>query len=336
MSDEPPRATALETAIASQPAEIECLLGAPIGHDMIERLKQAHRIWVVGTGTSQHAAELAAAMFHDAGRAAYAMSSMWFVNWAPPVDPSDAVVVISHNAGAETSYAAAAYTMGMDAGLRVVAITRRGGGLLESLETVDKERSHTYTVSYTSALVLLARLAHELGAEAYTPEVLARIPGAVRAAIDDPGTQDIPLPERLLVLFGEGPAGVTAREGALKIREAAHLIAEGYDVEYLLHGSAVPLTDQDRLVALAPPDTDGLMAEVAAAAEAEGVQVTALIEPADLPPVLAQIPLTVRLQVLALRFALERGTDPDLAITGAWAGERLWALGAPGPSASVS
>ena len=330
MSDPAAAPTELERAIASQPGELGRLLGVAIPHDTIERLRQAHRIWLVGTGTSQHAAELGAAMFHDAGRAAHAVSSMRFVNWAPPVDAADAVIVISHNAGAETSYAAAAYTMGMNAGLRVVAITRRGGGLLEALETVEKERSHTYTVSYTAALLLLARLAHALGAEAYAPEVLARVPDAVHAAIAEPDTTSIPQPERALVLFGEGPSGITAREGALKVREAARMLAEGYDVEFLLHGSAVPLDSRDHLVALAPPDTDGLMAAVAAAAETEGVAVTALIEPSDLPPVLAQIPLTVRLQILALRFALERGTDPDLAIERAWADEALWSIGGPG------
>jgi len=76
---------------------------------------------------------------------------MRFVNWAPPVDPQDAVIIISHNAGAETAYAAAAYTMAMDAGLRVIAGHQAGGRLLEALETVDKEASHTYTVSYTAA-----------------------------------------------------------------------------------------------------------------------------------------------------------------------------------------
>jgi glucosamine 6-phosphate synthetase-like amidotransferase/phosphosugar isomerase protein len=53
-------------------------------------------------------------------------------------------------------------------------------------------------------------------------------------------------------------------------------------------------------------------------------------EPADLPPVLAQIPQVTRLQILALRFALERGVDPDKVIVGAWDDEALWAIGSPG------
>lgn len=335
MSDVAPATTALERAIRSEPDELQRMLDLPIPHDTIERVKQAHRIWLVGTGTSQHAAELGAWMFHDAGRAADAMSSMHFVNWAPPIDPRDAVILISHNAGVETAYAWSAYTMSMSAGLRVLAITREGAGLTEAIETVAKEQSHTYSVSYTAVLTVLARLAGGIGAESCSPTALARIPGAVRDAIDRPGTEGIAQPERLLVLFGEGPASVTAREGALKVREASRFPAEGYDVEYLLHGSAVPLTPADHLVALTPPDTDGLTEGVAAAAAAEGIGVTRVVEPADLPPILAQIPLVSRLQLLALRFATERGENPDLVIERAWAGEELWAIGSakggPGP-----
>jgi glucosamine--fructose-6-phosphate aminotransferase (isomerizing) len=320
--------TALERAIRSQPDELERLSKTDV-HAAVEKLKQCHRIWLVGTGTSQHAAELGATMFHEAGRAATAVSSMNFVNWAPPVSPEDGVVVISHNAGAETAYASSAYTHAVDAGLRVLAITRQGGRLADSLETVPKEQSHTYTVSYTAVLLLLARISSLLGAEAFSPDVISRVPAAVRDAISDPGIQHVGQPKRLLLLFGEGPAAVTAREGALKLREASRLPAEGYDAEYLLHGSAVPLSPDDRLIALSPPDTDGLVTALASAAEAEGVSVDRLREPAALPPALAQIPLTVRLQLLALRFARERRKNPDLVIGGAWADDHLWAIGTP-------
>jgi glutamine---fructose-6-phosphate transaminase (isomerizing) len=177
--------------------------------------------------------------------------------------------------------------------------------------------------------VQLARLAHELGGAAFTPEVLERVPGAVRAAIMEPETEGIALPDRLLVLTGEGPASVTAREGALKVREASRFPAEGYDVEYLLHGHAVPLNASDHLVTLAPPDTQGLTAGVEVAARATGISVTRVEEHADLPPPLEQIPLTVRLQTLALRTALERGQNPDIAIEGPWDDPELWAIGSP-------
>lgn len=83
MSDAAPTTTALERAIRSEPDELQRVLDMSIAPDTLERLRQAHRIWLVGTGTSQHAAELGASMFHDAGRGAVAMSSMHFVNWPP-------------------------------------------------------------------------------------------------------------------------------------------------------------------------------------------------------------------------------------------------------------
>ena len=57
--------------------------------------------------------------------------------------------------------------------------------------------------------------------------------------------------------------------------------------------------------------------------------VTRVEESAELPPLIAQVPLTVRLQALALRFALERGTNPDVAIEGPWDDPGLWAIGSP-------
>jgi glucosamine--fructose-6-phosphate aminotransferase (isomerizing) len=318
--------TALERQIRSQPEELERLAAHPI-HEAVERLAQCRRIWLVGTGTSLHAAELGASMLHEAGRGAQAVPSMQFLNWAPPVDPRDGLVLISHNAGEETAFAAAAYRQAKDAGLRVLAITRQAAGLPDSVETVPKETSETYTVSYTTALLLLARIANGLGAGSLDAEEVAKVPGAVRAAIENPGTAGVGVPRRVLVICGEGPASVTAREGALKLREASRTLAEGYDVEYLLHGSAVPLTSGDHLIALSPPDTNGLVDGVAGAAGRQGVAVTRVAEPSGLQPFLAQIPLTVRLQMLALRFAIERDQDPDHVITGPWGDPALWQIG---------
>jgi glucosamine--fructose-6-phosphate aminotransferase (isomerizing) len=324
----PDTTTALERQITSQPEQLEAVLAEPLPTSAAERLRSAGRIWLVGTGTSQHAAELGAQMLQAAGRDARAASSMAFAN-RPPFAEGDGVILISHNAGSETAYAGASWTMATRAGLPVVPITRRGGSLPDAIETVHKETSHTYTASYTAALVQLARLAHELGAEAYSADALERVPPAVRTAIDDPRTEAIAQPERLLVLTGEGPAGVTAREGALKVREAARFPAEGYDVEYLLHGHAVPLDASDHLLTLAPPDTQGLTAGVEDAARGVGIPVTRIEEPADLPSPLEQIPLTIRLQLLALRYALERGQNPDVAIEGPWDDPELWAIGSP-------
>jgi len=323
--------TNLERQILSQPDELFRMLTSETTREQVhaaaEGLQRSRRIWLVGTGTSHHAAILGAGMLQDAGRSAVAVSSMRFVVWAPIVGPDDAIVVITHTG--ETAYALAARALATTAGLDVVTITRRGAPFPRSIETCAKEAAETYTVSYTTALVALAMIAREMGADSIDDESLALIPGAVRNAIDAPGIESIRAPERGLVIAGAGPAAYTAREGALKLREGARVLAEGMDIEYLLHGNAVPLTGRDALVTLTTPDTDGFVEAVARAAEAEGIPVSRVGEPAPLPMLLAQIPLTVRLQLLALRLATERGQDPDTVITGAWADERLWQIGRP-------
>jgi glucosamine--fructose-6-phosphate aminotransferase (isomerizing) len=147
------------------------------------------------------------------------------------------------------------------------------------------------------------------------------------------------VPARSLAIVGCGPWGITAREGALKIREGARMLAEGFDTDRLLHGGAVPLTAADGLVVLEPAaDPDGLTAALGAAAEAERVPVAVLAaadvpgsaDSGPLPPLVAQIPMTVRLQLLAERFARLRRQDPDVAIIGEWDAPALWKMGAPG------
>ena len=325
------RGTNLEQQIRSQPDELAHLLTSEIVREQVhaatEGLQRARRIWLVGTGTSHHAAILGAGMLQDAGRAAVAVSSMRFVVWAPIVGPDDAILVITHTG--ESSYALAARALATTAGLDVITITKRGAPFPRSIETTAAETSETYTVSYTTALLVLAMIARDMGADSLTDDAIARVPGAVGSAIDSPGIDDIAVPDRVLVVAGAGPAAVTAREAALKVREAARVLAEGYDVEHLLHGSAVPLDPRDRLLALMSPDDDGFVDAVASAASAEGIGVHRLREDAPLPALLAQIPLTVRLQMLALRFAVEGDRDPDTVIVGGWADERLWRIGRP-------
>ena len=322
--------TALERQIRSQPEEIERMLSSATVREQVhvssEGLHRARRLWVVGTGTSLHAAELGAAMLMEAGRAATVVPAMQFATQAPVIGPKDGVIVLTHTG--ETSYALAVRALAFTGGLDTVTITKRGTSFPRAIETVTAETSETYTASYTAALVVMALIARELGAESLSDDTLGAIPDAMRSAIDDPGIASIPRPDRALVIAGAGPAAVTAREGALKAREAARVLAEGYDAEYLLHGSAVPLGARDHLVTLTPPG-EPLVAGIAAAAAAEGIGHTSLDEPSSLPPLLAQIPLTVRLQLLALRLAGEGGHDPDQVIVGAWADEGLWRTGAP-------
>jgi glucosamine--fructose-6-phosphate aminotransferase (isomerizing) len=320
-----------ERQIRSQPDELERMLSDARVREQVhaaaEGLHRVRRIWVVGTGSSQHAGALGAAMLQDAGRSAHAVSSMQFVRNAPIVGPHDGVIIITHTF--ETAYAVAARALAFSAGLQTFTICRRGLGMNDVVETVDLEPAQTHSVAYTSALLALGMIAAQMGADAISPTSLAMVPDSVRQAIAVPGVDQVPNPQRALVFLGAGPAAVTAHESAMKCREAARALAEGYDAEYFLHGSFPPIGGQDHVVALMTPDDDGFVGALARTAAAAGIGTTAIAEPAPLPAVLAQIPLTVRTQFLAARLARARGTDPDTVVTGRWDDRALWSIGSP-------
>lgn len=335
--------SALAETIAIQGRVLRHVLDLDLA-SAVARLEGAGRVWLVGTGSSEHAACLGAAMLATAGLDARASSAAGFVAAGrldprrgaptdgsiaagPRLGPDDALVVISHTT--ETAFARRIREDALAAGTRLVTITAEGKDWPEAIEAAPPERSETYTASYLAALLALARLAMALGGAEWTAGDLAALPSLVENAGVEPLPVEAP-PRRLTVLFGAGPAAVTAREGALKLREASRVLAEGFEAEYLLHGSAVPLRSDDQLIAVDPDgDPSGLTPSLADAAEREGLPVARLDPPPDLHPLLAQIPLTVRLQALPSRWADRHGIDPDTVILGAWADRSLWTLGAP-------
>jgi glucosamine--fructose-6-phosphate aminotransferase (isomerizing) len=313
--------SALAETIATQGAVLRRVLELDLAR-AVARLEGAERVWLVGTGTSEHAAWLGAAMLAGAGLDARPCAAAGFVAAPPRLGAEDAVVVITHTA--ETVSARRAREVATAAGARVVAITGEGKGWPEAIEAAPPERSETYTASYLAALLVLARLAVRLGGTAWDEAQLGALPALVEAAGAEPLLVERP-PRRLTVLCGAGPAAITAREGALKLREAARLLAEGFESEYLLHGSAVPLDADDLLIAIDPAgDATGLTAGLLRAAAGEALAVASLDPPADLHPLLGQLPMTVRLQVLASRWADSRHLDSDRVIFAGWADKKLW------------
>ena len=175
------------------------------------------------------------------------------------------------------------------------------------IETVEQETAGTFTASHLGALARLVQLAVALGADLGD---LDAVPDAVAAALAAPSPR-VELPERGLEFVGAGPNQWTAAEGALKVREAAHLFTEGLSVEQLRQGPGFALGSRDALVSL---DGGGPSAarprKVAAAVEAAGSRVYR-IAATELGEPLSIFSLTVAVQRIALDFALRLGTDPD-------------------------
>jgi glucosamine--fructose-6-phosphate aminotransferase (isomerizing) len=315
--------SAMRATMARQPEELRRLLADREPAARAAELLAGRRVLLAGTGTSWHAANHGAWMLGAAGVEAWAIQPMdAAVGGVRPrarAGPAsgvhlpasgarggdaDALILLSHTG--IKRYSAALRESARAAGVPTLAI----GGIDRpgvDLPTVERERSSAYTASHLGALLRLAQLASELGAELGP---LDEVPDAVAAALARP-SRGVEPPARLLEYVGAGANAWTAEEGALKVRETARLASDGLMVEQFLHGPAVALDTRDALVCL---DGGGPGAErvedVAEVVEAGGARVHRVVA-RELGEQLSIFPLTVAVQRIALELAEALGTDPD-------------------------
>ena len=163
--------TKLTEMIAAQPQALRQTSEMDVGAEA-ERLRACRRLFLVGTGTSHHAALLGAQLFRSGGTDAHAVPSSEFVRWRPEPEPGDGLIVITHTG--ETAYAQAARAAALAAGTPLVTLTGPQVDWPEATRTPVKELAETYTVSYTTALGVLGLLAHALTGARTGPEELRR------------------------------------------------------------------------------------------------------------------------------------------------------------------
>jgi glucosamine--fructose-6-phosphate aminotransferase (isomerizing) len=192
-----------------------------------------------------------------------------------------------------------------------------------------EETSWAHTVSYTSALcaaLVLAR--HWAGVPALPSGEEDPLSEAVIGALALEN-QVVETVERLaerptMVILGSGPAEVTAREAALKLREAAGRFVATGGVEEFLHGMLPSVTDRSVIIAVTGTPFERTRAEQGLAAAREIGAETLLVDssggpPGDtvlsvpaVPPAMAIVPQVVPLQLLAYWLATSEGRNPDV------------------------
>lgn len=303
------------------------------------RVADLDRLFIVGIGTSWHAALMAEHFMREygGGMPAQAVHSFDFVLYGPPLTDRDAVVVISHTGSKSYSVDALESAKASLAALAFVA-GEAGAARHDDIEhlfvTVPPEGSATYTFSYTSALAVLAQLAgrigaHRAGATTLEESLLTdEVPAALRVALRmEEQMHDLArrhLNARHIWLSGGGPAGITAMEVALKIKEAAYLLAEGIPTEQMLHGPFQASDPADLMVLVAPagpaqPRTTDLAAEaneigldlIVVSDGSYSGPASAIVSVPPVPEPFAAITTLIPLHLFAYWLALERGTNPD-------------------------
>jgi glucosamine--fructose-6-phosphate aminotransferase (isomerizing) len=303
--------TEMARAMERQPFELRRLLTERTVVENAATRIAGRRVFVVGTGTSWHAANLGAWFLRSAGVDAIAVAAADCAVWGPRPGAQDALVLLSHRG--TKRFTSDVLTRARVEGVPTVSIGGVGAPGAD-IETVNQETSGTFTVSHLAVLTRVAQLAVALGADLGG---LDAIPDAVGSALAAP-SPGIDIPDRGLEFVGSGPNQWTAAEGALKVREASHVFTEGLSVEQLRHGPGFALGPSDALVSL---DGGGpgaaRLREVSDAVESAGARVYRLAR-TDLGEPLSIFPLTVAVQRIALDFALRLGTDPDSVGNDQW------------------
>jgi glucosamine--fructose-6-phosphate aminotransferase (isomerizing) len=262
------------------------------------------------------------------------------------------VLVLSQSG--ETSDTLAALEEARLRGQKTLAITNHPASTMAHEADVSMplaagvEKAIPATKSFTCQLAVLYLLALYEGARlgrmdtaalcGYIDEVLG-IPGKIEAALDGWRTQMAVLASKYksaatFLYLGRGIHYAIAREGALKLKEASYVHAEGYPVGELKHGPNALVSDRVPLMVLATVDR-GLPASVVrhektlqllADMKAQGAKVIAIVNADDagiaalagdvvrveaaseyLLPILEVVPL----QLFSYFMALEHGVDVD-------------------------
>lgn len=112
--------TELHRMIGAQPGVLEKLAGIDLTA-AASTLRAVSRFVIVGTGTSFHAAELAAYLFRAGGADAVAVPAVEAARWYPRSPAGAAYVIISHTGS--TAYARSLRAVVREAGLPLVTIT---------------------------------------------------------------------------------------------------------------------------------------------------------------------------------------------------------------------
>jgi glucosamine--fructose-6-phosphate aminotransferase (isomerizing) len=307
----------LKATLQSQPRELARLLSDDSATRAADRLRDCSRIFLVGTGTSFHGALAGQFMLRSARLEAWAVRAFEFANYPPALREGDGLIVLSHRGSKRFSRESLEQFATLSS--RWVLITGQGSAIDGDgvVHTVEQEKSPVHTASHTAAMLSLAQIAAALGEPAWRSQ-LQELPHAVEVAVgagDGIAASVRDLELRPVTHFvGGGPGRATAYEGALKLREASHLVsAEGHDVEGVLHGPLVSIQPGQTVVLVVQPGPAlERLREVAAALAEIGAAVIS-VAPAgpDFDEVLAPIVNVVPLQWLAYHASRKLGVDAD-------------------------
>ena len=268
----------MQKEIHEEPQSVVQTLTPRIKNDMpdfsgetadFDRLLQARHLYLVGCGTSMHAALYGAYVFGKLARRSTHVEIASEFRYADPVlGQDDAVIFISQSG--ETADTLGALRLAKSKGAYTVAMVNTVGcSISEEADATlytwaGPEISVASTKAYTVQTALFALMALELGKRAgelsqgeiisHTKQLTDELPANLSSIIARE-EEILPFAGALissehLFYIGRGIDTAVALEGALKLKEISYIHAESYSAGELKHGAMSLISDATPVVAV--------------------------------------------------------------------------------------
>jgi glutamine---fructose-6-phosphate transaminase (isomerizing) len=227
---------------------------------------EASELIFTGNGTAFYSAAMGPEVLNLSPRNWRAVGGLELANYEP-LKKSATVVGVSHSGITKSTMDALAKWKSN--GAKTIGVTHFQDRPISKIvdrtfvvgNSPDKSRCHTKAYTDSAAAVFALSLAFIKSSNPEIENVKKEFHNKLPDEINDTISQSEELARSAardlrnvskIFFAGAGPNHVTAREAALKIKEASYLAAEGMELEEILHGPAMSFNKQTLVVAIAP------------------------------------------------------------------------------------
>lgn len=310
------------------------------------RSEQYEMVYITGSGTSYHAGVAAQYAFSTlTGLITSLIPASEFPLWVPS-NPTRKSLLIAVSQSGESSDVLAAAKAALDKDMNVLAITNTPNSTLMKmsqyavLTRAGEELAVTATKSHIAQLTALFLLSLDLATAQAIKETnsrslrqkLFRAPETIAETIDCTDSQMQRLADKyrdqnFFFLLGSGSNYATALEGALKLKEACNMFAEGFAIREFLHGPMQLVDKKTTLFFILTEDQlNGSLSEINRMRTFEASVLTIsekmdkrlkdastelVCVPPGFPKVFSSMIYIVPLQLFAYYSSVARGLNPD-------------------------
>ncbi len=236
--------------------------------DQIDRIKNAHRIYITACGTSWHAGLIGKYLIEEYARIPVHVEYASEFRYRSPIIDSKTVVIAISQSG-ETADTLAAVKKAKEFGALTLGICNVVGSSI-ARETdcgvythagpeigVASTKAFTSQVTVLFLLSLCFRKNKGLTGKNFSEELL-NIGNHVKEILKDTSTidkvADVTFNSENFLYLGRGMNFPVALEGALKLKEISYIHAEGYPAAEMKHGPIALIDENMPVVFIAPSD----------------------------------------------------------------------------------